>query len=86
MLEEIRIRMYGNYRCSCGCGKVLGNPSPYYGLKDICYGVGRDDDEDGDEWRMFRPECWSKLNDMSLEEIYNKYPASPVVNEAVCYE
>lgn len=81
MLTKIKLRMYGNYQCSCGCGKLLGNPSIYYSESDICVGVGLEEDEEGFDWRMFTPECWSKLENMFLEDIYDKYPASSLIEE-----
>lgn len=79
--EKIHIRMYGDYSCSCGCGKPLGNPTVYYTDDDICIAVSEEQDDEGFEWRTFRPECWKRLNldTFSLEEIYNKYPAAPAV-------
>lgn len=71
VLIKIKNRMYGDYFCSCGCNKLLGDA---YGIH--CYGVGYVDDDEGYEWRMFRPECWEKIKSLPLEQIYNKYKAS----------
>ena len=71
VLVTIKNKMYGDYFCSCGCNKLLGDA---YGTH--CYGVGYADDDEGYEWRMFRSECWEKIKSLPLEQIYNKYKAS----------
>ena len=68
--------MYGDYLCSCGCGKPLGHPLVTKCFR--CYGVGDDADEEGYEWRMFHPDCWAGIKDLPAEEIYDKYPIAPV--------
>lgn len=85
MLEKLTFTMYGDYLCSCGCGKPLGHPLITKCFK--CIGVGDVADEYGYEYRMFHPECWSrlKLDDMPLEMIYETYPISPInENELEC--
>lgn len=79
--KKIEIRTYGNYLCSCGCGKVMGNPTVYFTEDDICPAVCDVNDDEGWEWRMFRPDCWKKLNldKKSLEDIYNEYPIAKEV-------
>ena len=67
-LTIIMCKMYGDYRCTCGCNKLLGNRFGMY-----CYGVGYADDEEGDTWRMFRPECWEEIKSMFPDQIYNSY-------------
>lgn len=76
-LEVKRIPMYGDYECSCGCGQMLGHPIND-GPAEICIGVGRKDDDEGFDWRMFTRECWNKLRrrNFSLEDIYDKFPES----------
>lgn len=82
MLEKLTFTMYGDYLCSCGCGcgKPLGHPGPLQSFK--CIGIGDTADENGYEYRMFHPECWSrlKLDDVPLETIYETYPVSPENN------
>lgn len=79
-LEEIQLRMYGDYECSCGCHRRLGRPTNGTdGLPmDISYGVGRADDEEGFDWRMFTERCWNLIqrSGQTLEEIYENYPAA----------
>ena len=38
-------------------------------------------DNEGMQWRMFTPECYKKVAHMTPEEIYNKYPVAPWVEE-----
>lgn len=65
MLIRFKQKMYGDYTCSCGCGKQLDG---------ICYGVGQEEDEEGFDWRMFTKECWdSTISNYSKEYIYNNY-------------
>lgn len=75
MYEKVQLRMYGDYLCSCGCGKPLGNPSVFYTEEDVAVGVRTTDDEEGWWWRLFRPSCWKRLglDNKSLEEIYITY-------------
>lgn len=68
VIVKFKNKMYGDYVCACGCNKLLGNQ-----LGTYCYGVGYDDDEEGMNWRTFRPECWEKISMMSPEDIYNSY-------------
>lgn len=82
-LEVIKNRSYGTHKCSCGCGKVLGNP----GIEvNYAYGVGEVSDDEGYAWRMFTPECWERISSqydinsqVDLNKIYSKYPASEEV-------
>ena len=78
--EEIVLRMYGDYECSCGCHRPLGRPTNGTdGLPmEISYGVGRVDDEEGFDYRMFTERCWRLIqkSGQTLEEIYENYPAS----------
>lgn len=94
-LEVIKNRDYGNYRCSCGCGKILGNPEPAITDNSYAYGIADVTDDEGYAWRMFTPECWKRVckewelevqADMSsydyqftLNKMYNEYPASEEV-------
>ena len=73
-LQKITLRMYGDYNCSCGCNKPLGNPGVTYTENDICIGVGEEDDDEGFGWKMFRPECWERLqlDNKSLDYIYKE--------------
>lgn len=77
---QIEQKMYGDYLCSCGCGQPLGHWSILHhdGLR--CIGVGDESDEEGYEWRMFRRQCWDRLNlgYMKPEDVYDKYPVSPI--------
>ena len=53
MYEIIYQKMYGEYKCACGCGKVLNC---------YCIGVGdSENDENGYEWSMFAPECFARI-------------------------
>lgn len=82
ILETFTNRVYGEYKCSCGCGKILN-----------CYAncIGAVDDINGDSWRMFSPECWERIcKEWDLEEqsrcestfqeslnhVYNSYSVS----------
>lgn len=85
-LEVIKNRMYGDYRCSCGCGKILGNPEPIITDNSYAYGIAEVTDDEGYAWRMFTLECWKRISsqydinsqhDLSL--IYHSYPASEEV-------
>lgn len=94
-LEVIKNREYGNYRCSCGCGKILGNPGVYITDNSYAYGIAEVTDDEGYAWRMFTPECWERIckewdlevqADMSsfdykytLNKMYNAYSASEEV-------
>jgi hypothetical protein len=81
MIEKSRLRMYGCFRCSCGCGRLLGSNDIPYSNDDIIYIVGDfEKDEEGFYWRSFHPQCWKrlKLDEYSAEDIYNKYPPAPV--------
>lgn len=83
-LEEIVTRMFGDYQCSCGCGKPLGRPTNGVDNKpiELSYGVGEVEDEEGFEWRMFTEECWERLRKThSLETLYKNFPASPFVED-----
>lgn len=84
-LEEKQLRMYGDYECSCGCGELLGRATNGTdGLPiDISYGVGRVDDEDGFDWRMFTEHCWKLIrrSGMTLPEIYESYPAAASIDD-----
>lgn len=83
-LEEVAFRMYGDYECSCGCHRLLGRPTNGTdGLPmEICYGVGRVDDEDGFDYRMFTERCWRGIqrSGQTLEEIYRNYPAAASID------
>ena len=76
-LEKFRMRTYGDYTCSCGCGAILGYNSVTQIEYDIC--VGEETDAEGYNWRMFKPECWYrlKLDEKSLDEIYSTYQPAP---------
>ena len=63
---------YGEYQCSCGCGKKL------IGRYAI---VSEESDEEGYEWRGFDPKCWVEIGLTTDAEIYAKYPAAPAVDE-----
>ena len=77
-LIRIEQKMYGDYMCSCGRGKPLGNPVIFKNLEK-CYGVGDKADEEGYEWRMFTKECWeSGIKEHSNEYIFENYPVPPV--------
>jgi hypothetical protein len=81
MIEKSRLRMYGCFRCSCGCGRLLGSNDIPYSNDDIIHIVGDfEKDEEGFYWRSFHPQCWKrlKLDEYSAEDIYNKYPPAPV--------
>lgn len=89
-LEIIRNREYGNYSCSCGCGKVLGNPNP--DMIEYSIGVAKVADDEGYAWRMFNDDCWERVckewdlevqaemssydYQFTLNQIYEAYPAS----------
>lgn len=75
-LVKIAQKMYGDYKCSCGCGKVLTG---------MCYGVGDEEDINGYDWRMFTEECWKGMT-MFLDEIYENYPPSPINDDIPEYE
>lgn len=79
---EIECRMYGDYNCSCGCGRPLGNPGMVF-PDSICHGVSTMDDvEEGYHWRMFTPKCWKRVKKgKTLQQIYNTYPESPLNGE-----
>lgn len=69
-LVEIQQRMYGDYKCSCGCGTQLIG---------LCCGVGDEEDINGYDWRMFDLNCWGNIKmhqHKTLEEIYNEYQPS----------
>lgn len=71
--------IYGEYKCSCGCGNVLGNDSA---LNVQWFNViANAEDEEGVAWRIFSPECYKKLAGMDAEEIYNKYCAAQRIEE-----
>ena len=81
MIEKSRLRMYGCFRCSCGCGRLLGSNDIPYSNDDIIHIVGDfEKDEEGFYWRSFHPQCWKrlKLDEYSAEDIYKKYPPAPV--------
>ena len=75
-LVKIAQKMYGDYKCSCGCGKVLTG---------MCYGVGDEEDINGYDWRMFTEQCWQGMT-MFLDEIYENYPPSPINDDIPEYE
>lgn len=70
-IQRITQKMYGDYQCACGCGKELNG---------TCYGVGREDDDEGYKWRMFTKDCWERI----LADFTNQYPKAN--SNAVIYE
>lgn len=48
MIVKFDLVMYGDYKCSCGCGKPLGHPGAFYVTR--CKGVGDEYDEEGYEY------------------------------------
>ena len=83
-LEVIKNRAYGNYRCSCGCGKILGVSSGSVAM--YAYGVAEVTDDEGYAWRMFTPKCWERISSQydiksqdDLNLIYNSYPTNEEV-------
>ena len=80
-IEQIRLVMYGDYLCSCGCGEMLGRPTNGVDGDPVeySYGVGEADDEEGYNWRMFTEECWNRVSsEMSDQEIYDSFEPSPL--------
>lgn len=75
---KFELRPYADYFCSCGCGRLCGNPFVVYYDFDLCKVVGRKDDYEGHYWREFRKDCWDRLNleNKPLKEIYLTYPES----------
>lgn len=77
-LDDFDLIMYGDYKCSCGCGKLLGRPTNGTDgkPKEYSHCVGRVDDEEGFEWRCFTQDCWNilKRQGLPLDVIYDTYP------------
>lgn len=63
-LERFSQRMYGDYTCSCGCGKSLVGK---------CYGVGEESDDEGYRWRCFTADCWERVSKKTDAEIWLTY-------------
>lgn len=63
-LERFSQRMYGEYRCSCGCGESLVGK---------CYGVGEESDDEGYRWRCFTEKCWERVSKMTDTTIWLTY-------------
>lgn len=84
MLQRFRMRMYGDYTCSCGCGKVLGTNSVFSRSHDevVAVCVGDEADDEGRDLRCFRPSCFKGIEMLGDEAIYASYPAAPMVKEA----
>ena len=79
-IQRITQKMDGDYLCACGCGKELNG---------TCYGVGREDDDEGYKWRMFTKDCWERIladftnqhnHVRSNAAIYEHYKPSPFNN------
>ena len=80
MRHKFSLRMYGDFKCSCGCGKPLGYPSVTQHDESICYGVCDSSDDEGYYWRTFTAECWKRLHldKLGANVIYEMYPPAPV--------
>lgn len=69
-LERFETTGYGDYICSCCQTKELIG---------VNFTVGECDDEEGYEWRQFCTDCEQKVKSLTNEQIYEKFPPSPVV-------
>lgn len=81
MISKGKLRMYGCFKCSCGCGRILGSNDIPYSDDDIIPIVGDfEKDEEGFFWRSFHPKCWERLelDKFSARDIYDKYEPAPV--------
>lgn len=69
-LELSTSRQYGDYKCL-----LCGEPLDGYVIV-----VNEVDDDEGLRWRSFHKDCFKKLGNLTLEEIYNKYPTNEIVS------
>jgi len=69
-------RDYGNYNCSC-CGRPLNVRQKPLGV--VYMVVGKEDDDEGREWRGFCSECEQKVSSLPNEKIMDKYEPCSVI-------
>ena len=85
MLQKFEQRMFGDYCCSCGCGKPLGHLKNGLDGKPIEYTIcigDLDNDVNGYRWRSFTKECFEQVSKgRSLEAIYSSYGPAPLYEE-----
>ena len=90
MINIFEMRQYGNFKCSCGCGQVLGRATNGTDMETIEHTIciADDRDDEGLEWRCFKPECFGRAFAAfceygkpmkTVEKLYRLFPAAEEV-------